>query len=68
MKGGGGVAVAVAAVAKKRWRGLVIGVLALVVLSMLVPLIFLLGLYNGFHSSGRLFFSPLFASDLLSNF
>lgn len=49
MKGGGGGGVAPA---KRRWRGLAIGVLFLVVLSMLVPLGFLLGLHNGFHSSG----------------
>ncbi|KAA8517584.1 hypothetical protein F0562_017786 [Nyssa sinensis] len=36
--------------AKRRWRGLVIAVLGLVFLSMLVPLVFLLGLHNGFHS------------------
>ncbi|XP_061955216.1 probable galacturonosyltransferase 7 [Populus nigra] len=40
---------------KRRWRCLVIGVLFLVLLSMLVPLVFLLGLYhNGFHSTGHL--------------
>jgi hypothetical protein len=39
---------------KRRWRCLVIGVLFLVLLSMLVPLVFLLGLYhNGFHSTGN---------------
>ncbi|KAG2686263.1 hypothetical protein I3843_10G159600 [Carya illinoinensis] len=38
--------------AKRRWRGLVIGVLGLVILSMLVPLVFLLGLHNGFRSAG----------------
>ncbi|KAJ6993208.1 probable galacturonosyltransferase 7 [Populus alba] len=39
---------------KRRWRCLVIGVLFLVLLSMLVPLVFLLGLYhNGFHSTGH---------------
>ncbi|KAJ4704164.1 Hexosyltransferase [Melia azedarach] len=48
MKGGGGVGVSVSG--KRRWRGLVIGVLFLVILSMLVPLAFLLGLHNGFHS------------------
>ncbi|KAA8517589.1 hypothetical protein F0562_015063 [Nyssa sinensis] len=37
--------------AKRRWRGLVIAVLGLVFLSMLVPLVFLLGLHNGFHST-----------------
>ncbi|KAL8167533.1 hypothetical protein V2J09_009032 [Rumex salicifolius] len=36
---------------KKRWKGLVIAVLGLVILSMLVPLVFLLGLHNGFHST-----------------
>ncbi|XP_031103315.1 probable galacturonosyltransferase 7 isoform X1 [Ipomoea triloba] len=36
---------------KRRWNFLVIAVLCLVFLSMLVPLIFLLGLHNGFHSS-----------------
>lgn len=39
--------------AKRRWKGLVIGVLGLVILSMLVPLVFLLGLHNGFHSPGN---------------
>lgn len=48
MKGGGGGV----APAKRRWRGLAIGVLFLVILSMLVPLGFLLGLHNGFHSAG----------------
>ncbi|XP_070676860.1 probable galacturonosyltransferase 7 isoform X1 [Malus domestica] len=37
---------------KRRWKGLVIGVLGLVFLSMLVPLLFLLGLHNGFHPPG----------------
>ncbi|XP_034693584.1 probable galacturonosyltransferase 7 [Vitis riparia] len=37
---------------KRRWRGFVVAVLGLVILSMLVPLIFLLGLHNGFHSAG----------------
>lgn len=45
---------------KRRWRGLVIAVLGLVFLSMLVPLVFLLGLHNGFHSaSGRTLFLSL---------
>ncbi|KAM0053885.1 putative polygalacturonate 4-alpha-galacturonosyltransferase [Helianthus debilis subsp. tardiflorus] len=35
---------------KKRWSWLVIAVLGLVLLSMFVPLAFLLGLHNGFHS------------------
>uniref|UniRef100_A0A2N9F691 Hexosyltransferase n=1 Tax=Fagus sylvatica TaxID=28930 RepID=A0A2N9F691_FAGSY len=39
---------------KRRWRGLVIGVLGLVILSMLVPLAFLLGLHNGFRPAGYL--------------
>ncbi|GAB2272054.1 hypothetical protein Dimus_006874 [Dionaea muscipula] len=38
--------------AKRRWRGLAIAVLGLVILSMLVPLVFLLGLHNGFHNPG----------------
>uniref|UniRef100_A0A7N1A8P7 Hexosyltransferase n=1 Tax=Kalanchoe fedtschenkoi TaxID=63787 RepID=A0A7N1A8P7_KALFE len=37
--------------AKRRWR-LVIGVLVLVMLSMLVPFVFLLGFHNTFHSTG----------------
>ncbi|XP_027367874.1 probable galacturonosyltransferase 7 isoform X1 [Abrus precatorius] len=41
--------------AKRRWRGFVIAVLGLVILSMLVPLVFLLGLHNGFHSSGYVY-------------
>ncbi|CAM8966780.1 unnamed protein product [Rhodiola kirilowii] len=48
MKGGGS---SYALPAKRRWRR-VIGVLVLVVLSMLVPLAFLLGLHNGFLSTG----------------
>lgn len=51
MKGGGGGGSYVFP-AKRRWRGLVIAVLGLVLLSMLVPLVFLLGLHNGFHSTG----------------
>ncbi|XP_010278892.1 PREDICTED: probable galacturonosyltransferase 7 isoform X3 [Nelumbo nucifera] len=46
MKGGGSLPT------KRGWRGLVVAVLGLVILSMLVPLVFLLGLHNGFHSSG----------------
>ncbi|XP_075502404.1 putative galacturonosyltransferase 7 isoform X2 [Primulina tabacum] len=38
--------------AKRRWRNLVIPVVGLVVLSMLVPLVFLLGLHSGSHSTG----------------
>ncbi|CAN8284855.1 unnamed protein product [Cochlearia groenlandica] len=45
MKSGGG-----GGGGKRRWRFLVIGVLVLVILSMLVPLAFLLGLHNSFHS------------------
>ncbi|XP_050380985.1 probable galacturonosyltransferase 7 [Argentina anserina] len=37
---------------KKRWKGLVVGVLGLVILSMLVPLLFLLGIHNGFQGYG----------------
>ncbi|KAL6988259.1 polygalacturonate 4-alpha-galacturonosyltransferase [Sarracenia purpurea var. burkii] len=48
MKGGGP---SYTVPAKRRWSGLVIAVLGLVFLSMFVPLIFLLGLHNGFHSS-----------------
>lgn len=51
MKGGGGSSYALPA--KRRWRR-VIGVLVLVFLSMLVPLAFLLGLHNGFLSTGTL--------------
>ncbi|GMH09788.1 hypothetical protein Nepgr_011629 [Nepenthes gracilis] len=55
MKGGVGGGIAVSSFppsTKRRWRGLVIAVLGLVILSMLVPLVFLLGLHNGFHSAG----------------
>lgn len=55
MKGGagwGGGGSSYTLPAKRRWKGLVIGVLGLVILSMLVPLVFLLGLHNGFHSAG----------------
>ncbi|KAI3805857.1 hypothetical protein L1987_21744 [Smallanthus sonchifolius] len=38
---------------KKRWSWLVIAVLGLVLLSMLVPLAFLLGLHNGFYSGAH---------------
>ncbi|KAJ0259570.1 galacturonosyltransferase 7 [Hirschfeldia incana] len=38
---------------KRRWKVLVIGVMVLVILSMLVPLAFLLGLHNSFHSPGH---------------
>ncbi|KAL2330483.1 hypothetical protein Fmac_018064 [Flemingia macrophylla] len=53
MKSGGmGAVPSYGVPAKRRWRGLVIAVLGLVILSMLVPLVFLLGLHNGFHSPG----------------
>lgn len=52
--------------AKRRWRGLVIAVLGLVLLSMLVPLVFLLGLHNGFHSTSGGNIIPL-PPSLLSN-
>ncbi|KAH9673573.1 putative galacturonosyltransferase 7 [Citrus sinensis] len=48
--GGGGGGAVLVTTGKRRWRSLVIGVLFLVILSMLVPLAFLLGLHNGFHS------------------
>ncbi|XP_052173452.1 probable galacturonosyltransferase 7 isoform X2 [Diospyros lotus] len=53
MKGGGSSSSSYGSLppAKRRWRGLVVGVLGLVLLSMLVPLVFLLGLHNGFHST-----------------
>ncbi|KAM4090875.1 hypothetical protein ACJW30_09G095700 [Castanea mollissima] len=47
--GGGGGALGLGLKSQRRWRGLVIGVLGLVILSMLVPLAFLLGLHNGFR-------------------
>ncbi|KAF8093049.1 hypothetical protein N665_0392s0020 [Sinapis alba] len=43
---------------KRRWKVLVIGVLVLVILSMLVPLAFLLGLHNSFHSPGIVTVQP----------
>ncbi|CAA2960754.1 probable galacturonosyltransferase 7 isoform X1 [Olea europaea subsp. europaea] len=50
MKGGyGGSSYSLAT--KRRWKGLVTAVLGLVFLSMLVSLVFLLGLHNGFLSS-----------------
>ncbi|KAL8526385.1 hypothetical protein ACS0TY_015556 [Phlomoides rotata] len=48
---GGGVSSSYSLPAKRRWKGLVIAVLALVFLSMLVPLVFLLSLHSGFHST-----------------
>ncbi|KAM4079173.1 hypothetical protein ACB094_09G097000 [Castanea mollissima] len=47
--GGGGGGLGLGLKSQRRWRGLVIGVLGLVILSMLVPLAFLLGLHNGFR-------------------
>lgn len=55
MKGGGGGG-AGGGGGKRRWKVLVIGVLVLVILSMLVPLAFLLGIHNGFHSPGKYLF------------
>ncbi|XP_058737208.1 probable galacturonosyltransferase 7 isoform X2 [Vicia villosa] len=56
MKSGGlGAVPSYGVPAKRRWRGFVIAVLGLVILSMLVPLVFLLGLHNGFHSSGYIY-------------
>ncbi|KAJ4869133.1 putative galacturonosyltransferase 7 [Raphanus sativus] len=55
MKGGGGI---VGGGGKRRWKVLVIGVLVLVILSMLVPLAFLLGLHNTFHSPGIVTVQP----------
>lgn len=63
MKGGGGGANGVGVshththTTKRRWRGFVIAVMGLVILSMLVPLVFLLGFHNAFHSSGSGFSS-----------
>ncbi|KAL7169430.1 hypothetical protein ACSBR2_034468 [Camellia fascicularis] len=48
MKGGGS---SFTVPPKRRWRCLVVAVLVLVFLSMLVPLVFLLGLHSGFHST-----------------
>ncbi|XP_057969933.1 probable galacturonosyltransferase 7 isoform X2 [Malania oleifera] len=55
MKGGIGGGGSYSLPAKRRWRGLAIAVLCLVFLSMLVPLVFLLGLHNGFPSAGYLY-------------
>ncbi|XP_021762147.1 probable galacturonosyltransferase 7 isoform X2 [Chenopodium quinoa] len=51
MKGGGANGAAVSHSTKRRWKGFVIAVMGLVILSMLVPLVFLLGFHNAFHSS-----------------
>ncbi|KAL2607113.1 hypothetical protein AAZX31_09G247900 [Glycine max] len=53
--------------AKRRWKGLVVAVLGLVILSMLVPLVFLLGLHNGFHSSGYIYEQKSTPSEGQSN-
>lgn len=67
MKSGGiGAVPSYGVPAKRRWRGLVIAVLGLVILSMLVPLVFLLGLHNGFHSPGTI--SPRSLSFLYNAF
>ncbi|KAL3531576.1 hypothetical protein ACH5RR_005097 [Cinchona calisaya] len=50
MKGAAGGGSSYTLPAKRRWKGPVIGVLGLVLLSMLVPLVFLLGLHNSFQS------------------
>ncbi|GAB2236011.1 hypothetical protein Droror1_Dr00026460 [Drosera rotundifolia] len=73
MKGGGlpGGGVGVSAYpfpAKRRWRGLAIAVLGLVILSMLVPLVFLLGLHNGFHNSGSLSDEQTSARDKVQDY
>ncbi|GLT40944.1 hypothetical protein SLA2020_150400 [Shorea laevis] len=67
MKGVGG-GVGGVAPAKRRWRSLVIGVLFLVVLSMLVPLGFLLGLHNGFHSHGFVPIQHTSQSNVIGDF
>ncbi|GKV02872.1 hypothetical protein SLEP1_g15254 [Rubroshorea leprosula] len=67
MKGVGG-GVGGVSPAKRRWRSLVIGVLFLVVLSMLVPLGFLLGLHNGFHSHGFVPIQHTSQSNVIGDF
>ncbi|RZC77885.1 hypothetical protein C5167_002065 [Papaver somniferum] len=52
MKGGGVSSTYPLPPSKRRWRGLAVAVFGLVVLSMLVPLVFLLGIHNGFQSTG----------------
>ena len=61
--GGGGGGLGLGLKSQRRWRGLVIGVLGLVILSMLVPLAFLLGLHNGFRPAppGTFYFAFAFA-------
>lgn len=51
MKGGGGGGGGGGG--KRRWRCLVVGVLGLVVLSMLVPLAFLLGRFHSTYAAGN---------------
>ncbi|CAA7052107.1 unnamed protein product [Microthlaspi erraticum] len=64
--GGGGGGGGVGGGGKRRWKVLVIGVLVLVILSMLVPLAFLLGLHNGFHSPGFVTVQPASPFESLS--
>uniref|UniRef100_A0A1J3D5R7 Hexosyltransferase n=1 Tax=Noccaea caerulescens TaxID=107243 RepID=A0A1J3D5R7_NOCCA len=64
--GGGGGGVGGGGGGKRRWKVLVIGVLVLVILSMLVPLAFLLGLHNGFHSPGFVTVQPASPFESLS--
>ncbi|CAN8287254.1 unnamed protein product [Cochlearia groenlandica] len=69
MKGGGGVGgggIGGGGGGKRRWKVLVIGVLVLVILSMLVPLAFLLGLHNSFHSPGFVTVQPSSPFESLS--
>lgn len=47
MKGGGGGG------GKRRWKGLVIAILGLVILSMLVPLGFLFGRFHSASTAGK---------------
>ena len=63
--GGGGGGLGLGLKSQRRWRGLVIGVLGLVILSMLVPLAFLLGLHNGFRPAppGTFYFAFCFAQS-----
>ncbi|KAL2897481.1 putative galacturonosyltransferase 7 [Bienertia sinuspersici] len=66
MKNSGTNAIGVVSVStKRRWRGFVIAVMGLVILSMLVPLVFLLGFHNAFHSSGSGFPSEQQSSSSL---
>ncbi|KAL0710948.1 hypothetical protein Bca4012_017926 [Brassica carinata] len=63
---GGGVGGGGGGGGKRRWKVLAIGVLVLVILSMLVPLAFLLGLHNGFHSPGIVTVQPSSTFDGLN--